>query len=136
MTETIVVPDAIREAMVAHALACRPEEACGLLAADADGRVVFCYPTTNILRSRTNYTIDPTEHFRALRHAEARGWELAGAFHSHPHTEAFPSPTDVELAAEPDWVYVIVGLADPDHPRVRAFRIREGTVTEVAMRGG
>ncbi len=135
MGEVVVVPAAIREAMVAHARAARPEEACGLLAGDAEGRLVFCYPTTNILRSATNYTIDPTEHFRALRHAESRGWELVGAFHSHPHTEPFPSPTDVELAAEPDWIYVIVGLADPDRPVVRGFRIVDGEVTEVALRG-
>ncbi len=129
----IILPDQIREAMVAHALACHPEEACGLLAADADGRIVFCYPTTNVLHSSTNYTIDPVEHFRALRHAEARGWELAGAFHSHPHTDAYPSETDVRLAAEPDWVYVLVGLADIGRPQVRAFRITDGRVGEIQI---
>lgn len=135
MNEAVTIPAAIREAMIAHARACHPEEACGLLAVDAAGRLVFCYPTTNVLHSPTNYTIDPVEHFRALRHAEARGWELGGAFHSHPHTPAFPSATDVRLAAEPDWLYVLVGLADVTRPEVRGFRIRDGRVTEVSVRG-
>jgi proteasome lid subunit RPN8/RPN11 len=54
---------------------------------------------------------------------ERQGWELLGIYHSHPHTQAYPSPTDVALAFYPDALYFIVSLADPDQPAVRAFRI-------------
>lgn len=124
------VPGQIHEAMVAHAHFSFPEEACGLLAADSAGRLRMAYCLTNIDRSSVSYTLDPAEHFHALHHAEAQGWELGGVFHSHSHSAAFPSPTDVALALEPLWLYVIVGLADPRRPEVRGFRIRDGKVAE------
>lgn len=128
------IPDQILESMISHAYWCHPQEACGLLASDQRGRLRMAYPLTNVLASSTNYTIDPTEHFRALKHAERQGWELTGVFHSHPHSEAYPSATDVTLAPEPEWLYVLVGLSDFERPRVRGFRIRSGSITEVPLR--
>lgn len=124
------VPDQIRDAMVAHSRFAAPEEACGLLAADADGRLRMAYCLTNVRHSPTRFTLDPTEHFRAMRHAEAHGWVLAGVFHSHTHSAAYPSPTDVAAALEPDWLYVIVSLSDLRHPDVRGYWIRDGKVLE------
>lgn len=129
----IVVPSQILEAMLVHADNCHPEESCGLLASDGSGRFRMAYPLTNELGSSTNYTIAPVEHFRALRHAEARGWEITGVFHSHPHTEAFPSPTDVRLAPDPTWLYVIVGMERPNSPDVRGFRIVDGDIQEETL---
>ena len=127
------LPEQMREAMVAHARFAYPEEGCGLLASAPgdDGpslRMVYCL--TNATRSPTRYTVAPNEHFRAMRHAESNGWELTGVFHSHTHSAAYPSPTDVQGALEPDWLYVIVGLSDPGAPDVRAYRIRDGHITE------
>ena len=59
--------------------------------------------------------------------------------HSHTHTPAVPSPTDVGLAFYPDALYVLVSLsedeADPatGDPSVRAWRILDGEVTEVPL---
>jgi proteasome lid subunit RPN8/RPN11 len=122
------MPAEIQEAIVAHAAFCLPDEACGLLAAGDDGRLRMAYCLSNATPSPSAYTIDPAEHFRCLRHAEAQGWHLAGVFHSHPGGEAYPSPSDVEQALEPDWLYVVVGPAA--EPGVRAFWIRGGTVAE------
>jgi proteasome lid subunit RPN8/RPN11 len=118
--------------MMAHSTFAFPEEACGLLAADDEGTLRMVYCLTNAEHSESSYTIDPTEHFRALQHAESCGWELAGAFHSHPHSEAFPSATDLRLAAEPDWIYLIVGLGGT--PALRGFCLEGGTINEVALR--
>jgi proteasome lid subunit RPN8/RPN11 len=126
------IPAQIYEAMVAHSRFTYPEEACGLLAGDDQGRLRMVYCLTNSDRSEVSYTIEPTEHFRALQHAESRRWELVGAFHSHPHSPAFPSMTDIRLAADPDWIYLIVGLGGP--PEVRGFYLRGGTVDEVLLR--
>ena len=125
------VPAQIYEAMVAHSRFSYPEEACGLLAADGTGRLRMAYCLTNAEHSESSYTIDPTEHFRALQHAESRGWDLTGAFHSHPYSSAFPSSTDVRLAAEPDWVYFIVGLHGAPH--VRGFFLKQGAIHEIAL---
>lgn len=133
---TVRVPAQIREAIVAHARFCHPEECCGLLAADSTGRLRMAYSLTNALHSPTNYTIDHVEHFRALKHAERQGWELVGAFHSHPHGGAYPSPTDVGLAAEPGWLYLLVGMEDRARPDLRGFRIRDGAVEEETLVDG
>ncbi|HSJ27244.1 MAG TPA: M67 family metallopeptidase [Acidimicrobiia bacterium] len=120
----------IREAILVHADNCHPEESCGLLASDDKGRVRMAYPLTNALHSPTNYTIEPREHFRALRHAEAQGWDISGVFHSHPHSAAYPSATDVTLAADPTWLYVVVGMERRDDPELRGFRITGGRIHE------
>jgi len=120
----------IRRAMVAHALFCYPEEACGLLAVDEEGRLRMAYCLGNADLSAITYSLEPEEHFRALRHAEANGWRLGGVFHSHTHSPARPSPTDVTQALEPDWLYVLVSLEDRDAPEVRGFWIRDGKVEE------
>lgn len=129
----IRLPDQVVTAMVVHAENCHPRESCGLIATDSAGEIRMVYPLTNALRSRTNYTIEPREHFKAQRHADASGWEITGVFHSHPHTEAFPSPTDVRLAPDPGWLYVLVGLRDRAHPEVRGFRITDGEITEETL---
>jgi len=120
-------------AMLVHAENCDPEESCGLIATDPDGILRMVFPLTNALRSSTNYTIEPREHFRAQRHADARGWEITGVFHSHPHTQAYPSPTDVRLAPDPGWLYLLVGMEDRGHPVVRGFRITDGRISEETL---
>ncbi len=130
---SIRVPEPIHRTMIAHARDCYPEEACGLLAGDPHGRLTKAYPLTNVAHSPVNYVIDPTEHFGALRHAESNGWELVGVFHSHTHSPAYPSPTDVALAVEPDWLYVLVGMERIDTLSVRGFRIRDRQIAETTL---
>ena len=124
------IPTPIYEAMVAHSQFELPNEACGLLAADASGELRMSYCLTNADSSSVSYTIEPIEQFRAMQHAERNGWEVVGVFHSHPHGPAVPSGVDRRLALDPDWVYVVVGPADARSPDVRAYRIREGVATE------
>lgn len=127
---SVRVPAEIRDAMVAHARWCFPEEACGLLAGDPDGRIRMAYALTNRDASPVGFTIEPEEHFRAWKHAERNGWDLVGAFHSHPRSAAYPSAVDVDRVGDPDWLYVVVGLDVPEKPAVRGFRIRDGVVAE------
>ena len=130
---SIRVPEPVHRTMVEHARDCYPEEACGLLAGSPDGRLTKAYPLTNIAHSPVNYVIDPSEHFGAMRDAESKGWELVGVFHSHTHSPAYPSSTDVALAVEPDWLYVLVGMERIDALSVRGFRIRDCRITEKTL---
>jgi [CysO sulfur-carrier protein]-S-L-cysteine hydrolase len=115
--------------MVAHCLEGLPLEACGLLAGTpAVGQAVVCYPARNEAESARVYRVDSRDYLRADRDAESRGLEIVGVFHSHTHTEAYPSPTDVAQAPDPGWHYVLVSLRDV--PSVRSFRIRAGKITE------
>jgi [CysO sulfur-carrier protein]-S-L-cysteine hydrolase len=116
--------------MVQHGRFVFPDEACGLLASDATGRLRMAYCLTNTQASPSRFTLDPTEHFRAMRHAERIGWHLSGVFHSHTHSAAYPSPTDVAAALEPEWLYVVVSLRDQVDPEVRGYWIRDGKVEE------
>ncbi|MDP3984398.1 MAG: M67 family metallopeptidase [Acidimicrobiia bacterium] len=123
-----MVPKQVRDAIFAQAAFCSPEECCGLLAGATAAVVDFVYPLTNAEASPVAYTIDPYEHYRAFKHAEASGWDLIGAFHSHPQGPDHPSPTDLRLAAEPDWTYLIVSGKS-----LRGYRIRSATYTEVRL---
>ena len=89
-----------------------PTRPAGCIAGDPDrARVDRFYPTRNAAASSRVYTVDPKDHLRADRDAEDRGLEIIGVMHSHTHTEAYPSPTDVAQAPDPTWHYVIVSLA-------------------------
>ena len=123
--------------MVAHAYDGLPDEACGLLAGPPGGdRAVAFYPCRNAAQSSRVYTIDPKDHLRADRDAEAKGLEVIGVMHSHTHTDAYPSPTDLAQAPDPGWHYVIVSLRD-EAPVLRSYRIVEeqGTEEPVAVTG-
>jgi len=116
--------------MVGHAYDGLPDEACGLLAGPAGSdRCIAFYPCRNAAESSRVYTVDPQDHLRADRDAEGRGLELIGVMHSHTHTDAYPSPTDVAQAPDPGWHYVIVSLRQ-DAPALRSYRIVDGSVRE------
>lgn len=116
--------------MIGHALRDRPHEACGLVAGPFDGDVVEeVYPCANDDASGVVYTLNPLDHLRADRDAQARGWEIVGVYHSHTHTEAYPSPTDVGKAPDPGWHYILISL-EHDPPVVRSFRIVDGEISE------
>jgi proteasome lid subunit RPN8/RPN11 len=132
-------PD-VYDTMVAHTLDGLPLEACGLLAAAPPSRsesrsgpdqslAVAVYPCRNAAESAKLYEVHPLDHLRADRDAEDRGLEIVGVYHSHTHTDAYPSPTDVAQAPDPTWHYVLVSLRE-DEPMVRSYRIVDGAVTE------
>jgi [CysO sulfur-carrier protein]-S-L-cysteine hydrolase len=119
--------------MVGHAYGGLPDEACGLVAGDpAEGRATVFYPCRNSAGSSRVYTVDPHDHLRADRDAESRGLEIIGVVHSHTHTEAYPSPTDVAQAPDPAWHYLIVSLKR-ESAVVRSYRIVDGEVSEEAV---
>jgi proteasome lid subunit RPN8/RPN11 len=117
------IPSDVHMAMVAHCLRGLPEEACGLISGNPTLDAVDAwYPAQNVAHSARVYTVDPLAHLRADRDAESRGQQILGVFHSHTHTDAYPSPTDIAQAPDPAWHYVIVSLRDIQ-PVVRSYRI-------------
>lgn len=116
--------------MVAHCLRCYPEEGCGLLVGNsASATVTHVHPTANVAASALTYTVDPKEYLRIDREAEAAGLAVLGPFHSHTHTDPWPSPTDVAQAPDPTWHYVLVSLRH-EAASVRSYRIVDGTISE------
>jgi proteasome lid subunit RPN8/RPN11 len=126
----LTLTEAVWREMVGHAYDGLPEEACGLLAGDPEsGLVRVFYPCRNAAESSRVYTVDPGDHLRADRDAEARGLEIVGVMHSHTHTEAYPSPTDVAQVPDPAWHYVIVSLKR-EVAVLRSYRIVHGAISE------
>ena len=115
-----------------------PNEACGVMVGpfgsnlEPTGVISEALPARNVDASAITYTIDSRDILKAGRVAETHGHEISGVWHSHTHTDPYPSPTDVEKAVDPAWLYVIVSLRDLT-PMLRAYRIRDGVIAEVAV---
>jgi len=121
--------------IVAHCLDGLPDEACGMLAGpmvggEPTGEVTAAFPCRNADASARTYTVEPRDLLKAMRAADAQGDELVGVWHSHTHTDAYPSPTDVRQAVDPAWMYVLVSLRHGE-PALRAYRIRDGGIAEI-----
>lgn len=112
--------DELLRRIVDHCRRALPNEGCGLLALDGEW-IVNVYPTANADESPVSYTIPPQEHYDAVMDAESKGWEIRGAFHSHPNGPARMSATDLERALEPGWLYLVVAL-DGQAPNVGAWQ--------------
>lgn len=116
--------------IVGHAYDGLPDEACGLLVGDPPtGRVARFEPTANEAASSKLYTIPAKDFLRVDREAGREGLEVIGVVHSHTHTDAYPSPTDVAQAPDPTWHYVIVSLRD-EAPVLRSYRIVDEQIRE------
>lgn len=127
----LALPPAMLDQLIAHARREAPDECCGILAG-ADGRGVKLIEATNAEHSPYRYNIDSRELLRIFNDLDANGWELLAIYHSHTHTPAYPSPTDLSLAGYPDAFYVLISL-EQEPPDVRAYRITDGAVREESI---
>lgn len=125
---------ALHDALVAHARADHPDEACGVIAGPAGtGRPERHIPMLNAARSPTFYEFDSGDLLKLYRDMDDRDEEPVVVYHSHTATEAYPSRTDISYAGEPGAHYVLVSTADTDDAgpfQFRSFRIVDGEVTE------
>lgn len=130
----LTIDQAIHEAIIAHARADHPDEACGIVAGPAGSdRPTRFVPMENAERSPTFYRFDSAEQFKVWREMDERDEEPVVVYHSHSATEAYPSRTDISYAAEPQAHYVLVSTRDADglgEFQFRSFRIVDGVVTE------
>jgi proteasome lid subunit RPN8/RPN11 len=120
--------------MLAEAWAAYPLEGCGLLVGESGGEVVERFvPIRNEAQSSRIYRLDGSQYARAALHADRDGLDVVGVMHSHTHTAAYPSPTDVAEASKPlvppDWHWVIVSLGW-GFPELHSFRILGGGIAE------
>lgn len=129
------IDDVLVKEMAEHGLREFPNEACGLLAG-RDGVPVRFFPMRNVDASPASYRLDPKEQLHAFDQMDDEGLELLGIFHTHTHSEAFPSETDRKLAFYPEAIYLVMSLSDREHPVLRAFRIVEGEVAEEELATG
>jgi proteasome lid subunit RPN8/RPN11 len=118
-----------RDAIVATCIRALPNEGCGLLLGAPDGAVTEVLASPNVAHSARLYEVDSRVLLRAYRRSEEEGLSVIGVFHSHTHSEAYPSPTDVAQAPDPTWHYVLVSLRDVP-TSIRSFHVIDGEIDE------
>ena len=115
--------------MITHALQDDSIECCGILAG-TNGRFHKLYRMTNVENSPYRFSWDSKELIKVWNEMEDNGWEHRAVYHSHTHSEAYPSSTDVRLAAWPEAYYIIISLMDKEKPVFRAFQIVDEVISE------
>jgi proteasome lid subunit RPN8/RPN11 len=131
----LTIDQATYDAIVAHAKRDHPDEACGIVAGpEGSDRPERFVEMVNAAGSPTFYEFDSTDLFQLYKEMDANDEEPVVIYHSHTATEAFPSVTDIGLAAEPGAHYVLVSTREHgnnDGPvEFRSYRIVDGDVTE------
>ncbi len=140
------LPRALVDAIIAHALAEIPNEACGLIVGSAPvaagGRALRYEACRNAAASPVRYLVHEDDLYRITVEADDAGHVIWGIVHSHPRSPAVPSSTDVERALYPEALHLLVSLAtdqaDPatGTPSLRAWWIAGAVVTEAALEVG
>ena len=121
------ITTAQRDELFAHAREDAPNECCGYIRLNGDRTVEEVYRAENIYAAPTRFMLDDKSLF-AANQLDDDGHGVA-IYHSHPRSSPEPSQTDINIAAYPHWLYLIVSLAE-DEPVVRAWRIADGRVDE------
>jgi len=109
--------------------------------AGAGGRALRFEPARNEAASRFLYRLDARDLLRLTLQTDDRDEVFWVIVHSHTHTAAIPSPTDIRQANYPEALYMLVSLAESEadehgRSRIQAWRIRDGRTFEVAVLDG
>tara|TARA_B100001750_G_C15242962_1_gene463872 strand:- start:63 stop:482 length:420 start_codon:yes stop_codon:yes gene_type:complete len=130
--QLIILPQKFAKEITDHAIKEYPNECCGILAGTKN-QFLQLFRMTNVESSPYRFSWDPKELFKAWNTMEDNQWEHRAVYHSHTHSQAYPSDTDVRLAAWPDAFYLIISLADKENPVIRIFQILDGKISEKRM---
>ena len=133
----ILIPAPCLKKIRAAAEAAYPDECCGLLigrdgkAGDVVVTAVAPSPNRAAADHRDSFEVDPQVRFDVMRRLDrknARGGapeRIVGHYHSHPDHAAEPSARDLEMAYEPDLLWLIVAVAEGRAADTRAHRLDE-----------
>ena len=110
MQKTITLTESQKQQLVEHAEKFNPNESCALLFGREENDKVTIdeiFLATNIEESPINFTISNEELLKGYKIAEEKNFEVVGIFHSHPNSDAIPSPTDKKFMHSNPVVWVI-----------------------------
>jgi proteasome lid subunit RPN8/RPN11 len=127
----VTVPRGVLDEIFQHARDASPHECCGVLIGTAT-TLLEAVRAVNLSDHPSRYEIDPRDHLAARRSARVRGLSVVGYYHSHPHSEPYPSERDRAEAMDDEAVHLIAGMASGVWT-ARAFRLSKGGVEEVAL---
>lgn len=131
--ETLRLPRILVNEILTQAQHSPELEICGLIAGK-DGQASRCYPVSNSApQPERRYQMEPKGQIDAMRQMRENGEALIAIYHSHPHTPATPSATDIEEASYPDAVYLIISLDIKGVLQMSAFHIANGRAAPLAL---
>ena len=131
MIKRLILSSKHRDELKRFAIDALPLESCALLAGSIDGddvivsRIIF---TKNYDRSRTTFSIEPTELLEAYKEAENHGFDIVGVFHSHP-APARPSATDAKYMEINPVPWLIMSTTDNE---LEAF-LYDNTINKLVL---
>jgi proteasome lid subunit RPN8/RPN11 len=108
-----------------------PNECCGLLSGSGDAEdyltISGVYPSDNVAEqgSHDRFEVDPKVRLDLMRELEGGPLRMVGHYHSHPDHAAEPSAHDLEMAFEPDLLWLIVAVKDGRAGETTAHRVDE-----------
>ena len=127
------IPQAMVDAIVAHARRDHPDECCGVVSG-RDGVAARLFEMENAERSPTGFVFDPAEWLRVYRDIDDSDEEFLVVYHSHTMTEAYPSRSDVTWSRETEFGHWLLVSTRADDDEVRSYTIADGVVTEEEVR--
>lgn len=124
---------ALVDEITQHAREDLPNECCGIVSTRNDDAVQV-HRARNAVPSPLRFEIDPRDLIRIHTEIEGSGLEMGSMYHSHVKSPAYPSQTDVNFAQNwPGVVWLIVSMADPEAPDLRAYRITGADIEDVPL---
>jgi proteasome lid subunit RPN8/RPN11 len=104
-------------------------EICGLVS-QLQGRTRL-YTVDNVASDPGRlFEMDPQQQIEAMRNMRESGEQLFAIYHSHPHGPASPSAEDLQRAAYPEALYLIISLATTGVLEMRGYRLYDQSLVE------
>ncbi len=133
MTEATIIPRKITNQLLHLAQLAPDHEVCGLLGGQ-HGLPTSCYPVDNAAANPAQqFLLDAEGQIAAMKTMRERGEELFAIYHSHPNAPATPSARDLQQAAYPDALYLIVSLKTKGLLEMRGFKINPLGCEEIPL---
>jgi proteasome lid subunit RPN8/RPN11 len=115
--------------MIEHAKKEDPNECCGILVG-TENIVTEIHEIINDAKSPYRYVMNPQQQLDVLLDCDKNNLDMLAFYHSHTHSKAYPSDTDVRMAVESGWLeinYILISLENKTNPKVKSYLINENS---------
>lgn len=128
-----ILPRTLVNQLLTHAQHSPEVEVCGLVGRTSEGQYKV-YPVANVASESDHlFAMEPKQQIDVMRRMRDNDEELFAIYHSHPHAPAEPSLRDLEEAAYPEALYLIISLNTKGVLEMRGFRLHDGEVAGIEL---
>jgi proteasome lid subunit RPN8/RPN11 len=132
-TEAIKISRKLTNQLLHQAQISPDHEICGLIGS-CENIPTTCYPIDNIAENPAQrFLLEPKQQIAAMAAMREHKQQLFAIYHSHPSSPATPSATDIEMAAYPETLYLIISLNTKGVLELRGFRLAQNPPEEVEL---